>query len=111
MEVAMKRQKLVSMGLVLVISAGTLTGCAGSEIKQLNSLPSLNSESTDTKSYSMTLGEKQSMIYAQVSERQLLDLSLLDDCSDEEIQQVKQYMNNVDSQLTGATSVDEGGNR
>lgn len=108
MEVAMKRQKLVSMGLVLVISAGTLTGCAGSEIKQLNSLPSLNSESTDTKSYSMTLGEKQSMIYSQVSERQLLDLSLLDDCSDEEIQQVKQYMNNVDSQLTGATSVDEG---
>lgn len=108
MEVTMKRQKLVSMGLVLVIGAGTLTGCSGSEIKQLNSLSSLNSESTDKTTYNMTLGEKQSMIYAQVSERQLLDLSLLDNCNDEEIQQVKQYMNQVDSQLTGATTVKEG---
>lgn len=104
----MKRQKLVSMGLVLVIGAGTLTGCSGSEIKQLNSLPSLNSESTDKTQYKMTMGEKQSMIYAQVSERQLLDLSLLDNCNDEEIQQVKTYMNQVDSQLTGATSIDDG---
>lgn len=104
----MKRQKLVSMGLVLVIGAGTLTGCSGNEIKQLKSLPSLNSESTDKTTYNMTLGEKQSMIYAQVSERQLLDLSLLDNCNDEEIQQVKQYMNQVDSQLTGSTSVKDG---
>lgn len=104
----MKRQKLVSMGLVLVIGAGTLTGCSGNEIKQLKSLPSLNSESTDKVQYKMTMGEKQSMIYAQVSERQLLDLSLLDNCNDEEIQQVKQYMNQVDSQLTGATAIKDG---
>lgn len=102
----MKRKfLLVSMGVLIVLS---LSGCSNSEIAQLNSMPSLNSEANTEESYSMSLGEKQSAIYAQVSERQLLDLSLLSDCSDDEIQAVKTYMNNVDSQLTGQTAAADG---
>ena len=88
-----------------VMVASSLSGCANNEIAQLNSMPSLNSEANTDEGYSMSLGEKQSAIYAQVSERQLLDLSLLSDCSDEEVQAVKTYMNNVDSQLMSASRI------
>lgn len=108
MEAFMHRKRLVSIGLIVASFAMTLTGCSGDEIAQLNSLPSLNAEADENVNYNMSLGEKQSLIYAQVSERQLLDLSMLDDCSDEEIQQVKTYMDTVDSQLTGQTAVDDG---
>lgn len=104
----MHRKRLVSIGLIVASFAMTLTGCSGDEIAQLNSLPSLNAEADENVNYNMSLGEKQSLIYAQVSERQLLDLSMLDDCSDEEIQQVKTYMDTVDSQLIGQTAVDDG---
>ena len=102
----MKRKfLLICMGVMV---ASSLSGCANNEIAQLNSMPSLNSEAITDEGYSMSLGEKQSAIYAQVSERQLLDLSLLSDCSDEEVQAVKTYMNNVDSQLTGQTAAKDG---
>lgn len=102
----MKRKfLLICMGVMV---ASSLSGCANNEIAQLNSMPSLNSEANTDEGYSMSLGEKQSAIYAQVSERQLLDLSLLSDCSDEEVQAVKTYMNNVDSQLTGQTAAKDG---
>jgi hypothetical protein len=45
------------------------------------------------------------MIYAQVSDRKLLDLNALSVCSDSEIQQVRNYMDLVDSQLTGLVDV------
>lgn len=102
----MKRK--VAIGVVGVAMSVALTGCSGGEIAQLNSMPSLNSEASVSEGYSMSLGEKQSAIYAQVSERQLLDLSLLSDCSDEEIQAVRTYMDNVDSQLTGGTDIKDG---
>lgn len=102
----MKRKFLLICTGVMI--ASSLSGCANNEIAQLNSMPSLNSEANTDEGYSMSLGEKQSAIYAQVSERQLLDLSLLSDCSDEEVQAVKTYMNNVDSQLTGQTAAKDG---
>lgn len=102
----MKRKVVIVLLGVMLISS--LSGCSNNEIAQLNSMPSLNSEANTEEGYSMSLGEKQSAIYAQVSERQLLDLSLLSDCSDEEIQAVKTYMNNVDSQLTGQTAAKDG---
>jgi len=103
----MFRKKAIAMGVLVTIGSTSLTGCSGSEIARLNSMKSLNSEADNTD-YSMTLNEKQSLIYASVAERTLLDLSILDNCSDEEIQQVKQYMNNVDSQLSGSLSKDNG---
>lgn len=97
----MKRNKLATMGVAVLLSVTTLTGCgSGDEIAKLKSMSSLNSDAGGTD-YNMTLSEKQTMIYAQVSERTLLDLSLLDECTEEELQQVTQYMNNVDSQLAG----------
>ena len=41
------------------------------------------------------------MIYAQFIDRQLLDLSTLDACDESQVQQVVNYMDSVDSQLTG----------
>ena len=104
----MVKKKVVSLGLILTLGVTMLSGCgASSDIAQLNSIKALNSEAS-TDDVNLSLSEKQSMIYAQVSERQLLDLSVLDACSESEIQQVTSYMNSVDAQLTGSVSKDNG---
>ena len=104
----MKLKKVVTIGLSVVLGSITLTGCgSGDELSQLRSMKSLSSDAGGTD-YNLSLSEKQSMIYAQVSERKLLDLSILDECTEEELQQVTAYMNNVDSQLTGGISRDNG---
>lgn len=104
----MSKKSVVSIVMVLTMGVMLLTGCgAGDDIAQLQSIKALNSES-NTDDYNLSLSEKQSMVYAQVAERQLLDLSLLDACSESEIQQVTSYMNSVDAQLSGAISKDNG---
>lgn len=102
----MKNKRVIALGVLLSMGV-SLTGCSGSEIAQLNTMKSLNSEA-ENNSYSMTLNEKQSMIYASVAERTLLDLSVLDECSEEEITSVKQYMDTVDGQLAGSVSAENG---
>lgn len=82
-------------------------GCGNEEIARLRSLPALNT-SAEGDDYRLTMSERQSLVYSQVSERQLLDLSLLDQCTDEELQQVVNYMNSVDSQLTGQVKAEDG---
>lgn len=100
-------KRVVSLGLVAVLTLG-LTGCgSNSDIAQLNNLQALNSESS-VDSYSLTTSEKEEAVYAQVVARQLLDLTTLDTCTDNEKQQVLQFMNNVDSQLTGAMKAEDG---
>lgn len=91
--------------LALAMSAMVLTGCGGqAEIDQLNNMESLNSDSSVSKDYNLSWTDEQSMIYAQVSARKLLDLSTLDSLTDNETQQVINYMNSVDTQLTGTLS-------
>lgn len=100
-------KKVVSLGLVVVMAL-SLSGCGSStDIAKLNNLQALNSEST-VNSYSLTTSEKEEAVYAQVVARQLLDLTILDACTDNEKQQVLQFMNNVDAQLCGNLSVDDG---
>lgn len=101
-------KKVVTVVLSLMLVGSMLTGCgSGTEISRLNSIQSLNSES-ETDDFSLSLSEEQSMVYAQVSERSLLDLSTLESCSDTELQQVVTYMDGVNSQLTGETKAKEG---
>lgn len=92
-----------SLALMLCLSTVvSLTGCGSrDEISNLNSMQALNSESTTKNDYSLSYTDEQKAIYAQVSNRTLLDLSALDSCSDSELQQVVTYMNGVDNQLVG----------
>lgn len=102
------KNKVVILFLVMIMTMN-LTGCGSSneEIARLNNLQSLNSEST-VDSYTLTTSEKEEAVYAQVTERQLLDLTTLDVCSDNEKQQVLQFMNNVDAQLVGSLEAKDG---
>lgn len=103
----MMRKKVVSLSLVTALSLG-LVGCgSNSDIAKLNNLQALNSEST-VNSYSLTTSEKEEAVYAKVVARQLLDLTTLDACTDNEKQQVLQFMNSVDSQLCGALKAKDG---
>ena len=95
----MKKQISFILALIMIFS---LTGCSGyAEVNELRSIEALNSESKVTYNYNLSYADEQEMIYAQVIDRQLLDLSTLDKCSDSEIQQVVNYMNQVDDQLVG----------
>lgn len=101
----MRGKKLVAGVLALLLFS--LTACGDyDEVNALRSISALNSESSVTNSYSLSYTDEQNMIYAQVSNRQLLDLSTLDACTDNELQQVINYMNSVDNQLSGAANDD-----
>ena len=98
------RKRLIALSLIGVLVS--LNGCTSAkEISNLNNMGALNSESSVSSSYSLSWTDEQDMVYAQVSSRQLLDLSGLEACSDNEIQQVVNYMNQVDNQLTGKIGV------
>lgn len=100
----MNRKFIASL---LVLSTMCLmTGCGDTDtISELNSISALNTDSSVTSSYNLSWSDEQEMIYAQVSDRQLLDLSALSACSDNELQQVQNYMNLVDNQLIGNIAV------
>lgn len=101
------RKKVVLFGLITSMTLG-LTGCgSSSDIAKLNSLQALNSEST-VSTYNLTTSEKEDAVYAKVVARQLLDLSSLDACAENEKQQVLQFMNSVDSQLCGQLDPKQG---
>ena len=86
----------------LVLTTVLLVGCGEQDdISQLNNLQSLNTGSSVTNDYSLSWTEEQDLVYAQVSDRSLLDLSALEKCSDNDAQLVINYMNKVDDQLVG----------
>ena len=99
------RKKLV----VVLLLCSFLNGCASggnAEVAKLANTEALNTDaSATTKKADMSWSDEQSMIYAQVSDRKLLDLNALSICSDSEIQQVRNYMDLVDNQLTGLVDV------
>ena len=82
----MRFKRVIALILASTLLVGTLTGCGEQEeINSLKNLQSLNVESTVTN-YNLSYGESQSLVYAQVSDRTLLDLSQLEACSDNELQ-------------------------
>ena len=94
--------------VVVVLSCLLLSACdsGNADVARLAQTEALNADaSTTTKKADMSWSDEQSMIYAQVSDRKLLDLNALSVCSDSEIQQVRNYMDLVDSQLTGLVDV------
>ena len=98
--------------LATVLACGmllSLTGCGADNetIAQLNGIEALGSESNQGNEYNISFSDKQEMIYAQVADRTLLDLSKLDACSENELQQTLSYMDKVDSILTGAVKAGE----
>lgn len=99
------KKKIISL-MLIATTVVSLTGCGSSDtISELNNISALNAESSVTSNYNLSYTDEQEMIYAQVSNRQLLDLSALSACSDNEIQQVRSFMDNVDNQLTGKVKV------
>lgn len=94
----MKKQ-LIGLALLSIF----LSGCTSKDenLEKLATISAMNNESKVSKSYNLSYSESQNMIYAQVSDRTLLDLSALSKCSENEIQQVRNYMDLVDKQLTG----------
>ena len=102
------KKRLVTSVLLLSMLVTSLTGCSNSqqELSQLNSLQALNTDASVTDSYTLSYTDEQNLIYAQVTDRTLLDLSSLESCTEDELQQVVSYMNSVDQQLTGSAEPD-----
>lgn len=94
-------RRKVATSVIIGMAAAGLSGCgATGDINTLNNMQALNSEST-VDSYNVSMTDKEEAVYAQVVARQLLDLSTLETCNDNEKEQVIQFMNTLDGQLTG----------
>lgn len=99
------KKKILSL-MLIATTVVSLTGCSDSDtISELNNISALNAESSVSSDYNLSYTDEQEMIYAQVSNRQLLDLSALSACSSNEIQQVRNYMDSIDNQLVGKVKV------
>lgn len=102
-------KKFIVLTLVISLMVGVLSGCgAQSDIDELNKLQATNTDAKVQQNYKLSYSDEQDMIYSQVSDRTLLDLTTLTACSDNELQQVINYLDSVDAQLCGtASSSDE----
>lgn len=99
------KKKILSL-MLIATTVVSLTGCGDSDtISELNNISALNAEFSVSSDYNLSYTDEQEMIYAQVSNRQLLDLSALSACSSNEIQQVRNYMDSIDNQLVGKVKV------
>lgn len=93
------------IAFLLAMTTAVLAGCGSQgELEELNNLEALNSESAIKEDYKLSYADKQDMIYSQVVDRQLLDLTSLTEVDDNSIQQVVNYLDNVDAQLAGTYS-------
>lgn len=100
----MKIQKVIALALSCFMIIG-LMGCgAAPELEELNSMEAAHVEADVTENYKLSYSEEQDMVYSQVVDRQLLDLTTLTKCSDNELQEVINYMDAVDAQLVGTAS-------
>ena len=97
-------KRKVSLLLASILILSNLSGCSSSsEINELNNLESSNVDTGEAENTTLSYAEEQDLIYAQVSDRMLLDVEGLDRPTDNDIQEVKNYMNAVDEQLIGNT--------
>lgn len=98
-------KKVLVLTLVASMLVGVLSGCgAQSDIDELNKLQATNTDAKVQQNYKLSYSDEQDMIYSQVSDRTLLDLTTLTACSDNELQQVINYLDSVDAQLCGTAS-------
>ena len=101
-------KRKVSLLLASILILSNLSGCSSSsEINELNNLESSNVDTGEAENTTLSYAEEQDLIYAQVSDRMLLDVEGLDRPTDNDIQEVKNYMNAVDEQLIGNTPKNE----
>lgn len=85
---------------VLAVLTSSLAGCSNAEVEDLKKISALNGES-EFAGVNMSVTEKEAAVYAQVSDRSLLDLTSLAEVSENDKQAVLSYMNSVDAQLCG----------
>lgn len=100
-------KKKVVLLLALAMLCTSLTGCTDAEVEDLRKIEALGGESEVTN-ISMSVNDREAAVYAQVSNRTLLDLTLLEQVSDNDIQAVRNYMESIDAQLTGVIDPNEG---
>ena len=100
-------RKKVVFAMALMMVCASLTGCEDAEVTQLKQIEALNAESTIADS-GMSANEREAQIYAQVSNRTLLDLTKLDVPSDNEKQEVTAFMDAVNQQLIGEVAGEDG---
>lgn len=101
-------KKSIVLGLMCMALALPLTGCGTSaDMKELQNLEASEGES-NVSAVSLSTVDKESLVYAQVTDRQLLDLTTLAACDETYIPNIEQFMNTVNDQLIGAISTDDG---
>lgn len=93
--------------LFVVCCLFSLTGCGNEDVKSLSSLKSVDTEA-NVSIVSISATDKENLIYSQVSDRTLLDLTTLESPTAEEVDAVKVYMDSVDAQLCGTLSEENG---
>ena len=87
----------------------SFVGCQSNdtEVAALRKIEALNTES-ELVNVNMSVTEKEAAIYAQVSNRTLLDLSSLAPVSEGDRDAIISYMDSVDAQISGTLSARDG---
>ena len=101
------KKKVVSITSLLLVSSILLSGCGNSEISELNNISALNSESK-VSGIKLSASDEEAVVYTQVSDRTLLDLTTLESVDSTDEQEVIAYMDSVDAQLCGTLSASDG---
>lgn len=86
---------------ILCAAVALFTSGCGDTVSELNSMQAANTDSSISTNYNLSYSDEQSRVYAQVSSRQLLDVSTLEPCKKEDLVTIKSYMDNIDNLLTG----------
>ena len=101
----MKLKRILSSMLIVTMSAIMLTGC-GQDLgyAEISNAIALGSESSiDSSAYQLSYTEQQELVYAQVSNKTLLDLTYFNKCTPDVKQQVINYMDEINNMITGYT--------
>lgn len=99
----MKLKRVLSSILVLTTCASMLTGC-GQDLSynEVSNAVALGGESSiNSLGYQLSYTEQQELVYAQVSNKTLLDLTYFNKCTIDKKQQVTNYMNEIDNVIIG----------
>lgn len=101
----MKRKVVLAM--VVAFLCATLTACNDTEVTELKNIEALDGEFTVVNN-NMSVNEREAAVYAQVSNRTLLDLTLLEPVAANDKTAVQNYMELVNQQLTGVVKASNG---
>lgn len=101
----MKLKRILSSILALATCTSLLTGCSQDlGYDEVSNAVALGGESSiNSSGYQLSYTEQQELVYAQVSNKTLLDLTYFNKCTADTKQQVTNYMNELDNVITGYT--------